>query len=80
MTLVQGLAFETLATRLSRCLIRHAKAAGTISITHQELAAELGCTREVISRQLKDFEKRSWITLSRGLIEIIDQDGLERSR
>jgi len=31
-----------------------------VDATHQELAVELGTAREVVSRQLKDFERRGW--------------------
>ncbi len=46
-------------------------------MTHQQLAAELGSAREVISRQLKEFERRGWVNLSRGSVEIEDAGALE---
>ena len=48
----------------------------TITMTRQELAAELGTAREVVSRTLKTFEKQRWIELSRGKIEILALDAL----
>jgi CRP/FNR family transcriptional regulator len=47
-----------------------------IKITHQEIAAELGSSREVISRILEDFAERGMIRSGRGLIELIDQERL----
>jgi CRP/FNR family transcriptional regulator len=41
-------------------------------ITHQELANELGSSREVVSRLLEDLEARGVVRLSRGEIEILD--------
>ncbi len=38
------------------------------SITHQQIAAELGTSREVISRLLKDLEQQKIVALGRGWI------------
>ena len=43
----------------------------TIHITHENVANELGSSREVISRILKKFEKDGKIEVSRGKIKII---------
>jgi CRP/FNR family transcriptional regulator, anaerobic regulatory protein len=42
-----------------------------ISITHQELADELGTAREVVSRLLKHLERQGKIKVLRGKIEIL---------
>ncbi len=39
------------------------------SITHQQIAAELGTSREVISRLLKDLEQQGIVDLGRGWIK-----------
>lgn len=44
----------------------------TIHITHENIANELGSSREVISRILKKFEKDGKIEVSRGKIKIIN--------
>jgi CRP/FNR family transcriptional regulator len=41
-----------------------------VEATHQQLATELGTAREVISRQLQDFQRRGWLKSGRGLISI----------
>jgi CRP/FNR family transcriptional regulator len=46
-------------------------------ITHQEIASELGSSREVISRLLEDFSERGLIRSGRGEIEVLDLRGLE---
>ena len=48
----------------------------TLHITHQELANELGTSREVISRILKEFERQDCICLSRGKIQLCSAEGL----
>ncbi len=79
-TLVQELAFETLDVRLSHRLLQQADRNRSVSMTHRELAAELGSTREVISRRLKEFEQLGWIRLHRGRIELIEPEALEENK
>lgn len=70
--LVEEVAFGRIDIRLAQCLLVHAGRAHPIANTHQELATELGTAREVVSRQLKDFERRGWVKLHRGRIDILD--------
>lgn len=42
-----------------------------LNITHQQLANELGSTREVISRSLKQLENQELIKLSRGKVTVL---------
>ncbi|MBL4693401.1 MAG: winged helix-turn-helix domain-containing protein, partial [Magnetovibrio sp.] len=68
--LVDEVAFHRIDVRLAKFLIDRQDDSGALKITHHNLATELGSAREVISRQLKDFEKRGWVKLSRGHIEV----------
>jgi CRP/FNR family transcriptional regulator len=43
----------------------------SIELSHQQLALELGTTRVVISRILKDYERQKKIKLYRGRIEVL---------
>ena len=61
--------------RLADWLARRAPAVQT---THQAIAAELGSAREVVSRILKDFERRGWVTMRRGEIAVADAAALRR--
>lgn len=74
--LIEEVAFGRIDVRLSAWLGHHADPAGAVRSTHQELAVELGTAREVVSRQLKDFERRGWLSLFRGRIEIKNRDAL----
>ena len=76
-TLVEAVSFGRIDARLARTLMQHAVGEMTIHITHQDLAAELGSAREVISRQLKEFERRGWLVLQRGSIELTSTRELE---
>ncbi len=77
-TLVEQITFDRLEMRLSRVLLEKQSAGIPLQLTHQELATELGTAREVISRQLKDFEKRGLIKLSRGAMEILDLPAMKK--
>ncbi len=67
---VEGIVFDTLENRLQQWLLD--KGHPVVYITHEELAAYLGSAREVISRQLKKWEKEGKVKLFRGRIEILD--------
>ncbi|WP_420839042.1 Crp/Fnr family transcriptional regulator [Clostridium paridis] len=60
---------ESLETRLIKLL--KSKNSKIIYATHSELAFELNSAREVVSRNLKNIEKRGFIRLERGKIIII---------
>lgn len=49
----------------------------TLYMTHEEMAAELGTAREVISRLMKQLEKNDIIRLSRGKVMMYDREKLE---
>ncbi len=75
--LVRELAFETLDVRIAHRLLTQADETGTVTMTHQALAAELGSTREVVSRRLKEFEHLGMIQLHRGRIQVSNPDALQ---
>jgi len=79
MHLIQNTAFNHLNMRLACMLgsLFERNQGGVLHITHQELAHELGTTREVVSRILKEFEKNDCVKLSRGKIELASAEGLE---
>jgi CRP/FNR family transcriptional regulator len=68
MLLVEEVAFRRMDERLFQWLEARVRQ-GIITITHQELAVELGTAREVVSRLLKEFERKGMLRLARGKIE-----------
>nr|WP_244272506.1 Crp/Fnr family transcriptional regulator [Pseudovibrio sp. Ad37] len=74
---IEEIAFQRMDIRLAQKLLELAGSSKRVATTHQQMAAELGTAREVISRQLREFQRRDWITQSRGTIEIVDRAGLE---
>jgi len=47
-----------------------------ITMTHEDIAQELGTAREVVSRTLKAFERNGWIETARGHVRILNADAL----
>jgi len=74
--LLDEVAFHNLDARLAKLLLDANNT--TISRTHQLMADELGTAREVVSRQLKRFEQKSWVALGRGHVEISNRAALEK--
>lgn len=76
MSLIDDVVFRRLDVRLANFLLAASTDGPRIDTTHYQMAVELGSAREVISRQLKEFERRGWVALGRGAIEITDPDAL----
>lgn len=68
--LIEEVAFGRVDMRLAQLLVERAGKDGQLKGTHQDFAVELGTAREVVSRQLKDFERRGWVVLHRGRVEV----------
>jgi CRP/FNR family transcriptional regulator len=75
MGLVDELVFRRIDQRLASLLLLHREA---IAATHQQLADDLGTSREVISRILGSFQQAGMIRLGRKRIEILDRSALGR--
>ena len=75
---IEDVAFQRVDIRLAEKLVELSAGESVIHITHQQLAAELGTAREVISRQLSEFQRRDWIKQSRGTVSLEDRNELER--
>lgn len=80
LSLMEDIAFSRLEYRLV-CLLEkmfEAGGDGKIKVTHLELANELGTTREVMSRILKNLEKQGCVKLARGQISLTAKNKLYR--
>ena len=61
-------------------LLAHVDADGVIALRHEDIAAELGTAREVVSRLLEAFERVGAVRRSRARIEIRDDALLRQLR
>jgi len=72
MELVEEVAFGRMDQRLMEYLLDKSRDS-TLETTHQKIANDLGTSREVISRLLKDFERKQQVKLSRNSITLLKQ-------
>jgi CRP/FNR family transcriptional regulator len=77
MEIVDEVAFQRMDRRVASFLLQSSQHQNPIRITHQEIANEIGSSREVISRLLEDFAQREIVRLSRGEIEVLDFESLK---
>lgn len=70
---VNAVAFQKVDTRLLHLLKQKVSLfqSKEIAVTHQQLADELGITREAVSRVLKQMENENLISLSRNKISLM---------
>jgi CRP/FNR family transcriptional regulator, anaerobic regulatory protein len=69
MELTKEVAFGKMDERLLDYLVEKSED-GKLSTTHQKIAQDLGTAREVVSRLLKELERKGVLHLSRNLIEL----------
>jgi CRP/FNR family transcriptional regulator len=73
LALVQEVAFQRVDARLALYI---ASGAPTVNRTHARIASELGTSREVVTRLLKELESEGLVAVRRGRIEVLDPAGL----
>ena len=76
MQLVEEVAFARLDQRLARLIVAQDRA--VLNVTHQQLAAELGSVREIVSRLLKGFAEQGLVALGREQLTVTDRAGLQK--
>ena len=67
--LINDIKFKRLDTRIHEWLNKQPNT--MVEITHEQLAIELGSSRVVISRLLKEMEQKNILILHRGKIECL---------
>jgi CRP/FNR family transcriptional regulator len=78
---VEEVAFHRMDARLASYLAQEATPAEPsieLSRTHEAIAADLGTSREVVSRILKSFELDGLLSLSRGKIQLLAPQELRK--
>jgi CRP/FNR family transcriptional regulator len=74
MLAVEAIAFLKLDQRIARLLVERGP---RVVMTHQAIADQLGVAREMVSRVMRGFSERGWITQSREAIEVTDVVALD---
>jgi CRP/FNR family transcriptional regulator len=77
---IEQILFTSFDKRLATFLLDESSKnkSSDIKLTHDQIAKYMGSAREVVSRMLKNFESLGIVKLSRGLIHIVDKDGLKK--
>jgi CRP/FNR family transcriptional regulator len=73
MTLFEEVAFGKMDARLAAFLLHRFDSGPFIAATHEEIAAELGTAREVVSRLLRELVRTGAIEVGRGRLELRDE-------
>jgi CRP/FNR family transcriptional regulator len=74
--LTDNLAFSNMNSRVANLLSRRS-IHKMVHATHQCIADEVGTSREVVSRSLRELEAKGFIKLARGHIKIANFEGLK---
>jgi CRP/FNR family transcriptional regulator len=75
--ILDEVAFRRMDLRIAALLLKGSQMQNPIRMTHQEIASELGSSREVISRILEDFSEQGIIRSGRGEVEVLDSQALK---
>jgi CRP/FNR family transcriptional regulator len=79
LTLVEEVAFQHVDARIaSHLLARASQPGGVVRQTHARIAYELGTSREVVTRILKDFESLALVATRRGAVEVLRPEELKK--
>ncbi len=73
---IEELSFRSVDARLAAYLLD--RAPGTVAATQQEIAADIGTAREVVSRRLAAFARGGLVRTERGAVTPLDPAGLMR--
>ena len=82
MWLVEQVLWKSMDKRVAAFLLEEGAIEGTarLSITHEAIARHLGTHREVVTRMLRYFQGEGMVKLSRGVIELLDEQKLTALR
>ena len=79
MWLMEQIMWKSFDKRLAAFLLEEAQLEGSsvLKITHEKIAPHMGTAREVVTRMLRYFQSEGMVKLTRGAIELTDEEKLE---
>ena len=79
MWLMEQIMWKSFDKRLASFLLEEAQLENNsvLKLTHEKIAAHMGTAREVVTRMLRYFQSEGMVALTRGTIEITDEEKLE---
>lgn len=80
MWLLEQIMWKSFDKRLAGFLVEEAALEGSVilNLTHEAIANHLGTAREVVTRMLRYFQNEGLVKLSRGSVELLSEDSLQR--
>lgn len=80
MWLMEQIMWKSMDRRLAAFLLEEAALDGSavLKLTHEKIANHLGTAREVVTRMLRYFQSEGMVKLTRGTIELLDQEKLRQ--
>ena len=80
MWLMEQIMWKSLDKRLAAFLLEEARLeeSNLLKITHEKIANHMGTAREVVTRMLRYFQNEGMVRLTRGTIELTDEEGLQK--
>ena len=80
MWLMEQIMWKSFDKRLAAFLLEEAalEEADVLHITHEKIANHMGTAREVVTRMLRYFQSEGMVKLTRGTIEIADEEKLQK--
>ena len=78
MWLMEQIMWRSFDKRLAAFLLEEVQLEGSteLKITHEKIANHMGTAREVVTRMLRYFQTEGMVKLTRGAVEVIDEDKL----
>lgn len=77
-SVINEVLFHRMDQRIAAYLLKQGVGKNPVKATHQEIAYELGSSREVISRLIESFQDDGYVAARRGEIEILDFQALKK--
>ena len=78
MWLMEQILWQSMDKRIAEYLLEQMNLQGTmeLTLTHEQIARDLGTAREVVTRMLRYFKSENLVALSRGKIEVLNERAL----
>ena len=80
MWLMEQIMWKSMDKRLAAFLLEEARLeeSGLLKITHEKIANHMGTAREVVTRMLRYFQNEGMVKLTRGTIQLTDEEALQK--
>ncbi len=75
---VETLAFAGLGQRVAQAILQLSGGGNEVRATHEQIATEIGSAREAVSRQIAQLARDGLVAAHRGVIDILNREGLMR--